>query len=459
MGDDPEIPTKISSTITRSGPVSGGNFVVTHRLVLSIAIPMTIGYLTTPILGLVDTAVIGQLGVAALIGGLAVGTILVDMVFFTFNFLRSGTVGLTAQAYGADDKVETQATLFRALLLALIIGVILMLSAPLFLSVGLHFIAPSEAVAKATKSYFEIRMVSAPFALANYVLFGWLIGCSRANTALFLQILLNGINIGLSIFLGLTLKWGITGVAVATVIAEIVACLAGLVIAWRLIDRETVPTWTQIKNIAAVKRLMSMNGDIMVRSFALLFAFGYFTAQSAGFGDTILAANAVLFHFFFVSGYFLDGLAVAAEQIAGRAVGARDRVAFVRSAKLTIAWSTAMSILLVLVYLAVGEALIDLITTSIEVRETAKEYFLWAALIAIIGVAAFVMDGIYIGSTWSREMSITMVVSLAGFILFWQIAKPYLGNDGLWLAFYGFLILRGLTMSLRLPHNIRKTFG
>ncbi len=434
------------------------SFAVTHKLVLSIAIPMTIGYLTTPILGLVDTAVIGQLGVAALIGGLAVGTILVDMVFFTFNFLRSGTVGLIAQAYGAGDKLETQATLIRALLLALLIGIFLTLSAPLFLTVGLWFMAPGEVVASATRNYFEIRMVSAPFALANYVLFGWLIGCGRANTALALQILLNGINIALSIYLGLELEWGITGVAIATVIAEIIACLTGLLIAWKSIERSSLPDWNQIKNIAAIKRLMSMNGDIMIRSFALLFAFGYFTAQGAGFGETILAANAILLHFFFVSGYFLDGLAVAAEQIAGRAIGAKDRVAFVHSAKLTILWSTLMALMLVLVYLAAGEALIDLITTSIPVREAAREYFLWAALIAIFGMAAFVMDGIYIGSTWSREMSITMVVSLIGFVLFWQIAKPYLGNDGLWLSFYGFLVLRGVTMSIRLPRNIRQTF-
>ncbi len=451
MGEVPGSPA-----VTKNS--ADNRFDVTHKLVLSIAIPMTIGYLTTPILGLVDTAVIGQLGVAALIGGLAVGTILVDMVFFTFNFLRSGTVGLTAQAYGAGDGRETQATLFRALLLALLIGIFLTLSAPFFLTVGLWFMAPGEAVVNATRNYFEIRMVSAPFALANYVLFGWLIGCGRAKIALALQILLNGINIVLSFYLGLGLEWGITGVAVATVIAEIIACLAGLVIAWKSIDRASVPDWVQVKNIAAIKRLMSMNGDIMIRSFSLLLAFGYFTAQGAGFGETILAANAILLHFFFVSGYFLDGLAVAAEQIAGRAIGAKDRVAFIRSAKLTILWSTVMALMLVAVYLVAGEALIDLITTSIPVRETAKDYFLWAALIAIFGMAAFVMDGIYIGSTWSREMSITMVVSLIGFILFWQIAKPYLGNDGLWLSFYGFLVLRGLTMSIRLPHNIRQTF-
>lgn len=434
-------------------------FVVTHRLVLSIAIPMTIGHLTTPIFGLVDTAVIGQLGVAAILGGLAIGTILVDMMFFTFNFLRSGTVGLTAQAFGADNKQEVQATLFRALGLALIIGILLLLATPLLLSAGLWFMAPGDAVAEATKEYFQIRMVSAPFAMANFVLFGWLLGQGRAKTALLLQILMNGLNIGLSIAFVLWFEWGIFGVATASVIAEAGGFFVGLILAGLLLDRANLPNWQQIKNSAAVKRLMSLNGDILVRSFALLFAFAYFTAQGAKFGDTVLAANAVLFHFFFISGYFLDGLAIAAEQICGRAIGAKNRVAFVRAVKLTMGWSIVLALLLSLVFLITGTSAIDFVTTSETVRAEAKNYFLWAALIGIAGVTAFVMDGIYIGSTWSREMSITMVMSLAGFIAMWILVGPYLGNDGLWLAFYGFLILRGVTMAVRLPRNIRHSFA
>ena len=242
-------------------------------------------------------------------------------------------------------------------------------------------------------------------------------------------------------------------------IAEILGCIVGLGIAWRLLDGQLKPTFAQVTNIAALKRMMSMNGDIMIRSFALLFAFGYFTAQGAKFGEIILAANAVLMHFFFVGGYFLDGLAVAAEQIVGRAIGAHDRRAFVRAVKLTILWSLFLAVILALIYLAVGEReIIDTITTSNSVRQEAKNYFLWAALVAVAGVTAFVMDGIYIGSTWSRAMSITMVASLLGFIMIWWLTAPYLANDGLWMAFYGFLILRGVTMSLLLPRNIRRTF-
>ena len=435
------------------------SFEVTNRLVLSIAIPMTIGYLTTPLLGLVDTGVIGQLGVPALIGGLAVGTILVDIVFFTFNFLRSGTVGLTAQAYGAGNIIEMQATLMRALGLAVIIGLILILTSPILLSLGLWAMEPGEAAAKATKAYYQVRIFSAPFALANYALFGWLIGQGKTNLALALQILLNGANIILSIVLGLYLEWGIFGVALATVIAEILATIVGLIIVWKSIEHQYLPNWKRLRNNSAIKKLLALNGDIMVRSFALLFAFGYFTSQGAKFGDVVLAANAILLHFFFVGGYFLDGLAVAAEQIAGRAIGARDKKAFLKAVKLTMVWSFILAALLALIYIATGEKLIDILTNAQDVRIAAKEYFLWAALICLVGVLAFIMDGIYIGSTWSREMSITMVISLIGFVVFWQVVKPWLGNQGLWMAFYCFLFLRGVTMAILLPRNIARTFA
>ncbi len=419
---------------------------------------MTIGYLTTPLLGLVDTAVIGQLGIAAAIGGLAVGAVLVDIAFFTFNFLRSGTVGLTAQAYGANDELELKAILVRALVVAGLIGICLSLAASIILTFGLWIMAPGEATKQATRTYFEIRMFSAPFALANYALFGWFIGKGNTKTALALQIVLNGINIIFSIYLGLVLNWGIAGVATATVIGEIVGCLCGLAIASRLFRVGKNPQRAQIGNVKAVRLMMSMNLDIMIRSFCLLFAFAYFTAQSAKFGDTVLAANAILMHFFFVGGYFLDGLAVAAEQLVGRAIGAKDRAAFLRSVKLTILWSLVMAGLLTLIYLIVGSQIIDFITTSQPVRDSAKEYFLWAAFITVVGVMAFIMDGIYMGSTWSREMSITMVISLLGFVLFWQVASGFLRLDGLWLSLYAFLLLRGVSMSLLLPRNINRTF-
>lgn len=442
-----------------SGSSKAKGFEITHKSVLQLAIPMTLAYITTPLLGLVDTAVVGRLGVEALIGGLAVGAIIIDLVFTTFNFLRSGTTGLTSQAFGAEDEKEKQAILFRALAIALSSGFIMALLSPLIIMLGLWFIAPSEAVAEATKTYFLIRMLSAPFSLGNYVIVGWLLGLGRSYITLAVQVLLNGTNILFSIYLGLILEWGIEGVAIATIIGEVLAFCVGLFICWQMLDHSIRPSRARIMNKASWSRLINLNADIMLRSFTLLFAFAYFTAQGAGFGDTTLAANAILMHFFLISGYFLDGLATAAEQIVGRSIGAKYKAGFWRGFKLTLLWSTAMAFICSLVFWLAGPSLIDLLTTIPEVRQEALVYLTWAAFIPLSGMLAFQMDGVFIGATWSRDMSIMMVVSLIGYLCVWWLVKEPLGNHGLWLALHSFVIFRGLTLSARLTPKVRQTFS
>jgi len=427
-------------------------------LVARIAVPMTLAYLTTPILGVVDTAVVGRMGDAAMIGGLAVGAILVDLIFSTFNFQRAGTTGLTAQALGAGDETEKQAILFRALILALGAGLLVIAASPLILAIGLHFMDPGEAVAAATSQYLVVRLLSAPFALANYAVLGWLIGLGRTGTGLALQLLLNGVNIVLSIALGLWLGYGIAGVAWATVIAEAVACVAGLFVCRALIDRKFLPTRAMLARLAAWKRLVNLNADIMVRSFVLIFAFAFFTAQGARHGEVTLAANAVLMHFFIVGGYFLDGLATAAEQIVGRAVGGRYRAGFVRAVWLTTAVNLGLSVLLAALFLVAGQALVALMTTVESVRAEANVYLWLAALTPLTGVIAFQMDGVYIGATWSRAMSAMMLVSIGVYLAAWWLLAPPFGNTGLWLALHAFLLCRGLTLGLILPLKLRDTF-
>ena len=433
-------------------------FDISLRMVVTLAVPMPLAYLTTPILGVVDTAVVGRLGDAALIGGLAVGAVLVDLFFTTFNFQRSGTTGLTAQAVGAEDEKETQAILFRALLLAIVAGLgMIALSIPL-LKVGLWFMAPGEDVAEATSTYFLIRMLSSPFALANYAILGWLIGLGRTGLGLAIQTLLNGTNIVLSIALGLWLDYGIAGVAWATVIAESLACLAGLILCRTLMDRSVSPSRVRIADPAAWKRLVNLNADIMVRSFSLLFAFAFFTGQGARLGEVTLAANAILMHFFIVGGYFLDGLATAAEQIVGRALGANYRAGFVRGVRLTLIANLAMAVLLALIYLTAGEWIVAALTTVEPVRAEAGRYLLFAALTPLTGVLAFQMDGVYIGATWSREMRRMMLVSIAVYLAsWWLLIGPY-ANTGLWLSLHAFLICRGVTLSLMLRPKLRAAF-
>ncbi|MCU0790979.1 MAG: MATE family efflux transporter [Nitratireductor sp.] len=434
-------------------------FAITHRTVFAIALPMTLAYLTTPLLGLVDTAVAGRLGDPALIGGLAMGAVIVDLVFTTFNFQRSGTTGLAAQATGAGNEREKQAILLRALLLAAILGVAAIIASPLVLYVSLLLMAPGPEVASATRDYFFIRMLGAPFALANYAVLGWLVGLGRPSLALALQILINGVNIALSILFGLVLQWGIAGIATATVIAEIVAVLVAAPLCLRLTDPHSRPSRAALLDPAALRRLVSLNGDIMLRSFVLLFAFAFFTAQGSRQGEITLAANAVLMHFFIVGGYFLDGLATAAEQLVGRAIGARFREGFARTLRLTTFWNVLMAGALSLFFLLAGSALVDLVTTIPAVREEARHYLWLAALTPLTGVIAFQMDGVYIGATWSRDMSRMMLLSFAAYIAAWAVLTPALGNTGLWLSLHVFLLVRGVTLSALVPSRMRRAFA
>lgn len=434
-------------------------FEVTNRDVLALAIPMTLAYLSTPILGVVDTAVIGQLGSAALVGGIAVGGILFDLVFSTFSFLRSGTTGLTAQAYGAGEAKEIKATLLRALMIALAMGLVLIaLQLPL-IELGLTFLGGSDAVQEATSSYFRIRIYSAPFALANYAILGWLLGMGRAGAGLLIQTFLNGVNIILSIVFVMGLGWGISGVALATVISEMATLVLGGVFLWRGFATGPMPSLARIFNRTRFRKMVAINRDIMIRSFSLLLAFAFFTARGAAQGDTVLAANAILEKFFLVGGYFLDGFATAAETIVGRAIGARHRPAFDRAVKLTVIWGFALSGFAALVFWFAGPWLIDLMTTHQGTRDTARVYLIWAALTPLIGVLAFEMDGVFIGATWSRDMRNMMLLSLVVYLATYALAFPILGNHGLWLSLEVLLGIRGLSLSWMCRVRANKTFG
>lgn len=434
-------------------------FEVNNRLVVQLALPMTLAYLSTPLLGLVDTAVVGRLGDAAVIGGLAVGSIIIDFVFTTFNFQRSGTTGLAAQAVGSGNEKEKQAILLRAFLLAAVFGLATIALSPLLLKAGLWLMEPGAAVGNAMETYFLIRVWSTPFALINYAILGWLIGLGRSGLGLALQTLLNGTNIVFSIALGLWLGYGIAGVAWATVAAETITTAIGLVICQTQMNRKIRPSRQRILDPRALKRLVNLNSDIMIRSFVLLSAFAYFTRQGAGFGEVTLAANAILMHFMMIAGYFLDGMATAAEQIVGRAIGARYQPAFEKGVRLTFLWNGMLALILAVVFLASGQWIVDIVTTNPEVRLSANAYLIFAVLTPLSGFAAFQLDGIYIGATWSREMSRMMLVSFAVYVLSWQLVLADWGNSGLWIALHVFFLTRGITLGLRLLPKKRETFA
>ena len=434
-------------------------FEVSHRAVLAIALPMTLAYLTTPLVGIVNLGAVGQIGDPALVGGVAIGTLVFDIIFLGFNFLRAGTTGLVAQALGAGDRREIAATLARALLLAIAIGAaILLLQHPIIFTAQ-RLIGGSAAVQAATYGYFEIRVLSAPLALANYVILGWLIGLGRAGFGLALQIVLNGINIVLSVILVGVAGMGVAGVGWASFAAEAVAALAGAVLVARFTSRADFPSWQTVIDRAALARMVALNRDILIRTFALLTAFAFFTARMAAAGDVILAANEILMNLIVLATYSLDGLAAAAEQLAGRAVGARHRPSFDRTLRLTIGWGFGVGAAASVAFWFFGPLLVDLMTTSVPVRATARDYLLLAALFPVVGTLAYQMDGIFIGATWSVDMRNTMLLSLAIYFAAWWVLENAFGIAGLWLALLVFLVVRGLTLVWRARVRVGPEFG
>ncbi|RUZ80465.1 MATE family efflux transporter [Mesorhizobium sp. M7A.F.Ca.US.006.01.1.1] len=451
-------PADAGSPILSGSPVHPGSFVVTNRSVLAIAVPMTLAYLTTPMLGLVDTAVVGQFGDAALLGGLAAGALIFDVVFTSFNFLRSGTTGLVAQAFGRGDALEEQAVFWRAVLIAVIAGIVLAALAPLVAIAGQKFMGAEPRVSEAMGVYIRIRLLAAPFSLINYAILGYVLGRGEGGLGLVLQLVLNGINIALCFLLGLKLGWGVAGVAWATVSGEFLAMLLGLAIVIRRFRAAPSLPRHRLLDMAAFLRMMSLNRDIMIRSFSLLAAFALFTRQGAQFGTVTLAANAVLMNFFLVAGYFLDGFATAAEQLAGRAVGARAAAPFRKAVRLTLFWGFGLAAAATLVMLSGGANLVALVTTSEEVRSVADIYLPWAAFTALSGVLAFQMDGVFIGATWSRDMRNMMLLSFLVFAAALLTLAPAFGNNGLWAALHVFLLVRGFSLLTILRLRVRTAF-
>ncbi|MDK4733554.1 MATE family efflux transporter [Rhizobium sp. CNPSo 3490] len=433
-------------------------FVVTHRLVLSIAIPMTLGFMTTPLLGLTSTAVVGHMGNAEALAGLAIGAMLFDLILGSFNFLRASTTGLTAQAYGRRDGHEQQAVFWRALISALACGLALLCLSPLIETAGLRLMGAEGAIAEATGTYFAIRMLAAPAALANYAILGFVLGRGQGSVGLLLQALINGINILLSIYLGLSLGWGVAGVAWATTAGETAGAFAGLFIVLKDFGRAERPAWAEIFSRHRLAELFALNRDILIRTFVLIGAFTIMTRIGTGFGAVTLAANAVLMNFFLLSGYYLDGLANAAEQITGRAIGARYRPAFDRGLKLTTIWSFGLAAFASAFFFLAGPWLISVLTTSPEVRQAAETYLPWAAITGLTGALAFLMDGVFIGATWSVDMRNRMLMSFAGYLLMLAVFVPLFGNHGLWLGMNAFLLFRGFFLAMLVGSRADQTF-
>lgn len=432
---------------------------VSHRSVLAIAVPMTLGFVTTPLLGLTDTAVVGRSGSAEALAGLAIAAALFDLLFASLNFLRASTTALVAQAQGRGETDELFAVFWRSIALSVGFGLLILLMAPLIIHGGPVLMGASGDVQTAAATYIGIRILAAPVTLCNFTLLGFVLGRGLGSVGLVLQLLLNGVNIAMSILLGITFGYGIAGVAWGTAIGETVALLAGLgFVFWRY-GAAAFPRMSMLTDGAKLMALFRLNRDILIRTFSLITAFTVMTRIGSGFGAITLAANAVLMNFFMIASFYLDGMATAAEQIVGEAVGARQRKAFVKAVQLTGLWSFGLAVASVFFFLAFGNAIIGFITTAGDVRALAENYLPYAALTALTGALAFQMDGVFIGATWSSEMRNMMILALLGYLASVAALVPPLGNHGLWIALNVFLALRGLLLLSRLKAKTDQTFA
>ncbi|SFM12789.1 multidrug resistance protein, MATE family [Halopseudomonas yangmingensis] len=420
----------------------------TRRRVWALATPMILSNLSVPLVGLVDTAVVGHLQHAHYLGAVAVGSMLVTFVLWACGFLRMGTTGFAAQACGRADGQGLRLVLLQALWLAVLIAIAVVLLQRPLLELALRFIDSSPALIEQARLYVGIRLLSLPAALANLALIGWFVGLQNGRAPLYLLLLVNLANVLLDILLVMGFGWGVAGVAWATVISEYTGLLFGLWLALQLLRQHAGQfRWLDALRLRGAAPLLRVNRDILLRTLALELVFYLLLVQGARQGDAVLAANAVLLNFLMLASHGLDGLAHAIEALGGHAVGRRDRTALRRALVVSLGCSLLMSIGFALAFMLLGPWLIQLLTGLPEVRELAVRYLPWLALLPLVAVWGFLFDGLFIGATRAREMRNAMLgsVLLVYLPLAWLLRDA--GNHGLWLGFHLFMLARGLSLA------------
>ena len=427
-----------------------------HQRVWSLSWPIIISNLSVPLAGIVDTAVVGHLPDPSYIGAVAIGALIFSTLYWLFGFLRMSTTGFVAQSAGAGDRNEMRNTVVRAGLLATLIAVILLLSQIAVFRFAFFIMDGSASVEQVAHTYVSIRIWGAPAALYNWVILGCLFGLQRMRAALAVQLALNATNIVLDFVFVVGFDWGVTGVAAATVISEYVSLGLGVWFLCRALGPFDNPIrWPQVFRLYHMANLAQANLNIMLRSVCALGVFFYFTSVSAGFGDIVLAANVILIHFFNFLSYGLDGLANAVEALGGHAFGKRDLQTFRKSVKITSIWAFAFALMFTIFYALFGGLIIEMMTSIEAVRAAAHDYLLWLVMLPMLAVWSFQLDGIFIGSTHTREMRDSMLLSMLIFLVCVWLLTPPFGNTGLWTALFIFMLVRTLSLGLYYPRILR----
>ena len=422
---------------------------VTHRRVLYLAIPVVLSNATMPILGAVDTAVVGQMGLAAPIGAVGIAAVIITAIFWLFGFLRMGVSGLTAQALGEKNITEANALLIRSLIIGFMVGLFfIILQSPVFF--GALFISPaSEDVKFLAKEYLNIRIYSGPAVIGLYGITGWLIAKERTKSIFLIQFLMNAINISLDLVFVLRLEMGVEGVAYASLIAEWSGFLIGLWLTKEAFGKSTWKNKKYIFDTIRLKKMAIVNSDILIRTLLLQAAILSFIFLGSSFDDNTLAANQILIQFLHIASYGLDGFAVASESLVGKAVGAKKINDLRQTVKVTSIWGAITIIFMTAFFGIFGDIFIKLMTTSIDIQNITTQYLPWMIMAPLAGGASWMLDGIFIGATRTTDMRNMMIISFIVYIISIIIFLPYFGNHGLWLALIIFYIARGITLGLR----------
>ena len=412
---------------------------------------MILGNISIPVLGMVDTAVMGHLDSAHYLGGVAIGSVIFSFLFWAFGFLRMSTTGLTAQAFGQQNNHLLEKTLLKAVISCIAIASIILLSKNLISSIAFELMETSAAVQQQARVYFDIRIWSTPAILVNYVMLGWFIGKQAARHALILVLTVTLSNMLLDVVFVYGMGMTVDGVALASVIAEYLGLTVGLYLLSKHSINPSIFRYLKRGEIDFFDaEWLKLNGNIFIRTLLLLFSFAFFTAQSGKAGDVILAANSVLLNFLTLIAFLLDGFANATEVFSGKAAGNKDKKALKRALVLNGYWSLIVACLFSGIYWLFGKQIILLMTSIDEVIIVAEQYLIWLIIMPMVGVWAYLFDGLFIGTTRSKEMRNSMfIATLACYLPAWYLLQP-LGNHGLWLALLIFLAARGILQSLYL---------
>jgi MATE family multidrug resistance protein len=437
---------------------------ISYRYLLQKAWPIILANASVPLLGLVDTAVIGNVGSITDLGAIAFGALIFSFVYWSFGFLRMGTTGFAAQASGAGDEQEVRAVLGRAVLIALCLGVVLIsIQWPIGLA-AFSLLDGSTQVEAVAQEYFNIRIWGAPATLATFALMGLLIGLGKSRTLLIVQLFLNGLNILLDVWFAGILGWGASGIALGTVIAEWTTVLLAGWLVYRTLNQRKVSAdefWPKAKIMdwPALLKTASSNLDIMLRTLILVFSFAFFINQSAKFGDTVLASNHILLQLIAFSAFFLDGYAFVVEALVGGAIGAKRSDVFDLAVRRSTVLALITAILLALVIALVGDIAVMLMTDISSVRLAANQLLPFAALYVLFSFAAFQLDGIFIGASFTRQMRDAAALSIVVYFIAWWALSDQHGIQGLWGAMIIYVVARAVALLLFYPSLRRSVRG